>query len=76
MVFGLGKKEEVQAPAPTQQMSAEAMAMLSQMTQQGGNAQAAPMAPSLQQPGAAPPPPATGDSGTPDPAQGQGRGRG
>ena len=54
MVFGLGKKEEVQAPAPTQQMSAEAMAMLSQMTQHGGNAQAAPMAPSLQQPGAAP----------------------
>ena len=44
MVFGLGKKNEEQAPAPTQQMSAEAMAMLSQMTQQGGNAQAAPMA--------------------------------
>ena len=49
MVFGLGKKNEEQAPAPTQQMSAEAMAMLSQMAQQGGNAQAAPMAPSLQQ---------------------------
>ena len=49
MVFGLGKKNEEQAPAPTRQMSAEAMAMLSQMAQQGGNAQAAPMAPSLQQ---------------------------
>ena len=54
MVFGLGKKKEEQAPAPTQQMSAEAMTMLSQMAQQGDNAQAAPMAPSLQQPGAAP----------------------
>jgi hypothetical protein len=42
MVFGLGKKNEEQAPAPTQQMSAEAMTMLSQMAQQGGNAQAAP----------------------------------
>ena len=49
MVFGLGKKNEEQAPAPTRQMSAEAMAMLSQMAQQGGNTQAAPMAPSLQQ---------------------------
>ena len=54
MVFGLGKKNEEQAPAPTQQMSAEAMAMLSQMAQQGGNAQAAPMAPSLQQQGTGP----------------------
>ena len=54
MVFGLGKKKEEQAPAPTQQMSAEAMTMLSQMARQGDNAQAAPMAPSLQQPGAAP----------------------
>lgn len=54
MVFGLGKKNEEQAPAPTQQMSAEAMAMLSQMAQQGGNAQAAPMAPSLQQKGTGP----------------------
>ena len=50
MVFGLGKKKEEQAPAPTQ-MSAEAMAMLTQMAQSGGNAQAAPMAPSMQQPG-------------------------
>lgn len=54
MVFGLGKKNEEQAPAPTQQMSAEAMAMLSQMAQQVGNAQAAPMAPSLQQQGTGP----------------------
>jgi len=54
MVFGLGKKKEEQAPALTQQMSAEAMTMLSQMAQQGENAQATPMAPSLQQPGAAP----------------------
>lgn len=51
MVFGLGKKKEEQAPAPTQ-MSAEAMTMLTQMAQQGGNAQAAPMAPSMQQPDA------------------------
>ena len=50
MVFGLGKKKEEQAAAPTQ-MSAEAMAMLTQMAQSGGNAQAAPMAPSMQQPG-------------------------
>ena len=55
MVFGLGKKKEaqVQALTPTQQMSAEAMTMLTQMAQQGGNAQAAPMAPSLQQQGVA-----------------------
>lgn len=51
MVFGLGKKKEEQAPAPTQ-MSAEAMAMLTQMAQSGDNAQAASMAPSMQQPGA------------------------
>lgn len=49
MAFGLGKKKEEQAPAPTQ-MSAEAMAMLTQMAQSGGNAQAAPMAPNMQQP--------------------------
>ena len=52
MVFGLGKKKEEQAPAPAQ-MSAEAMAMLTQMAQSGGNAQAAPMAPNLNQPEAA-----------------------
>ena len=51
MVFGLGKKKEEQAPAPTQ-MSAEAMAMLTQMAQAGDNAQAAPMAPRLDQPAA------------------------
>ena len=51
MAFGLGKKKEEQAPAPTQ-MSAEAMAMLTQMAQAGDNAQAAPMAPSLDQPAA------------------------
>ena len=54
MVFGLGKNKQEQAPDPAQQMSAEAMAMLTQMAQQGGTAQAAPMAPSLQQPGEAP----------------------
>lgn len=52
MVFGLGKKKEEQTPAPTQ-MSAEAMTMLTQMAQSGGNAQAAPMAPNLNQPEAA-----------------------
>ena len=45
MVFGLGKKKEDTAPAA--QMSPEAMAMLTQMAQQGGGQQAAPMAPSM-----------------------------
>ena len=52
MVFGLGKKKEEAAPAA--QMSPEAMAMLTQMAQQGGGAQAAPMAPSMPPAGAAP----------------------
>lgn len=67
MVFGLGKKNEEQAPSPTQQLSAEAMTMLSQMAQQGGNAQAAPMAPSLQQQGAAPQGTAAMPAGIPAP---------
>ena len=51
MVFGLGKKKEDTAPAA--QMSPEAMAMLTQMAQQGGGQQAAPMAPSMPPAGAA-----------------------
>ena len=51
MVFGLGKKKEEGAPAA--QMSPEAMAMLTQMAQQGGGQQAAPMAPSMPPAGAA-----------------------
>ena len=51
MVFGLGKKKEEAAPAA--QMSPEAMAMLTQMAQQGGGQQAAPMAPSMPPAGAA-----------------------
>ena len=51
MVFGLGKKKEDTAPAA--QMSPEAMAMLTQMAQQGGGKQAAPMAPSMPPAGAA-----------------------
>ena len=51
MVFGLGKKKEDTAPAA--QMSPEAMAMLTQMAQQGGGQQAAPMAPSMPAAGAA-----------------------
>ena len=52
MAFGLGKKKEEAAPAA--QMSPEAMAMLTQMAQQGGGQQAAPMAPSMPPAGAAP----------------------
>ena len=51
MVFGLGKRKEDTAPAA--QMSPEAMAMLTQMAQQGGGQQAAPMAPSMPAAGAA-----------------------
>ena len=52
MVFGLGKKKHG-APAQAQ-MSPEAMAMLAQLAQSGGAAQAQPMAPSMPAPGTAP----------------------
>lgn len=52
MVFGLGKKKD-EAPAQAQ-MSPEAMAMLAQLAQSGGAAQAQPMAPSMPAPGTAP----------------------
>ena len=51
MVFGLGKKKQ-DAPAQAQ-MSPEAMAMLNQLAQSGGAAQAQPMAPSMPAPGTA-----------------------
>ena len=52
MVFGLGKKKKEDAPVQAQ-MSPEAMAMLTQMAQSGGAAQAQPMAPSMPAPGTA-----------------------
>ena len=52
MVFGLGKKKMEDAPVQAQ-MSPEAMAMLTQMAQSGGAAQAQPMAPSMPAPGTA-----------------------
>jgi len=45
MAFGFGKKKEEAAQGP--QMSPEAMAILTQMAQQDGSQQAAPMAPSM-----------------------------
>ena len=50
-MFGLGKKKD-EAPAQAQ-MSPEAMAMLAQLAQSGGAAQAQPMAPSMPAPGTA-----------------------
>ena len=69
MAFGLGKKKEEAAPAA--QMSPEAMAMLTQMAQQGGGQQAAPMAPSMPPAGAAPDQQAQPASQTPGQLPGQ-----
>ena len=69
MAFGLGKKKEEAAPAA--QMSPEAMAMLTQMAQQGGGQQAAPMAPSMPPAGAAPDQQAQPASQTPGQTPGQ-----